>query len=224
LAGATVLLGTGPAAPAASPHLRVSFPATDGVTLRGRLWARGKTAVVLSHMLGTDQSTWADFAGHLAARGYTVLTFDFRGVGESSGRFVIRHVSRDTLGAVRFIRRRDPAKVVLVGASMGGTSSLVVAGQTPVDGVVAIASGMTFQGLDVRPYLPNLRMPKLFIVGSGDAPFNQSARTMHARTPDPKRLLEIPTAVHGTYMFQTKHKAAIYRGIIEFLTFVTVRT
>jgi pimeloyl-ACP methyl ester carboxylesterase len=175
-------------------------------------------------MLGTDQSTWADFAGHLAARGYTVLTFDFRGVGESSGRFVIRHVSRDTLGAVRFIRRRDPAKVVLVGASMGGTSSLVVAGQTPVDGVVAIASGMTFQGLDVRPYLPNLRMPKLFIVGSGDAPFNQSARTMHARTPDPKRLLEIPTAVHGTYMFQTKHKAAIYRGIIEFLTFVTVRT
>jgi pimeloyl-ACP methyl ester carboxylesterase len=113
---------------------------------------------------------------------------------------------------------------VLVGASMGGTSSLVVAGQTPVDGVVAIASGMTFQGLDVRPYLPNLRMPKLFIVGSGDAPFNQSARTMHARTPDPKRLLEIPTAVHGTYMFQTKHKAAIYRGIIEFLTFVTVRT
>lgn len=192
--------------------------------MRGRLWVRGKTAVVLSHMIGTDQSSWSDLAGHLAARGYTVLTFDFRGVGESSGHFVIRHVSRDTLGAVRFIRRRDPAKVVLIGASIGGTSSLMAAGEAPVDGVVAIASGMTFQGLDVRPYLPRLRMPKLFIVGSGDAPFNQSARTMHARTPHPKRLLEISTAVHGTYMFQTRHKATIYRGIIEFLTFVTVRT
>jgi pimeloyl-ACP methyl ester carboxylesterase len=192
--------------------------------LRGRLWARGKTAVVLSHMLGTDQSSWADLAGHLAALGYTVLSFDFRGVGASSGRFVIRYVSRDTLGAVRFIRRHDPAKIVLIGASMGGTSSLIAAGETPVDGVVVIASGMTFQGLDVRPYLPHLRMPKLFIVGSGDAPFNESARTMHARTPDPKRLIEIPTAVHGTYMFRTRHKAAIYRGIIEFLTQVSKRT
>jgi pimeloyl-ACP methyl ester carboxylesterase len=223
LAGTAVLIAAVPAAPAAPPHVHVTFPATDGVTLRGRLWTRGNTVVVFSHMLGTDQSIWFDLAGHLAARGYTVLTFDFRGVGTSSGRFIIRHVSRDTLGAVRFIRKRDPAKIVLVGASMGGTSSLVAAGVTPVDGVVVIASGMTFQGLDARPYLPRLRMPKLFIVGSRDAPFNESARTMHARTPHPKRLLEIPTAVHGTYMFRTRHKAAIYRGIIEFLTQVSKR-
>src|SRR5574341_707994 len=143
LAGVTVLVGSVPAVPAASPHSHVAFPATDGVTLRGRFWARGKTVVVLAHMLGTDQSSWGDLAGHLAARGYTVLTFDFRGVGESSGRFVIGHLARDTLGAVRFVRRRDPTKIVLIGASMGGTAALMAAGETPVDGVVAIASGMT---------------------------------------------------------------------------------
>lgn len=219
VAVAVVLIA--PAAPAAPPYSRVSFASTDGVTLRGRLWARGKTAVVLSHMLGTDQSIWFDLAGRLAAQGYTVLTFDFRGIGVSSGRFVIRRVSRDTLGAVRFIRERKPAKVVLIGASMGGTSSLVAAGETPVDGVVVIASGMTFQGLDARPYLPRLAMPKLFIVGSRDAPFNESAKTMYARTPPPKQLLVLPTAVHGTYMFRTKHKATIYRGIIEFLARVS---
>ena len=212
------------AVPAAPSYSHVTFVSTDGVTLRGHLWARGKTAVVFSHMLGTDQSIWFDLAGRLAAQGYTVLTFDFRGVGGSSGRFVIRRVSRDTLGAVRFIRERRPAKIVLIGASMGGTSSLIAAGETPVDGVVVIASGMVFQGLDARPYLPRLRMPKLFIVGTRDAPFNESAKTMHARTPHPKQLLEIPTAVHGTYMFRTKHKAAIYRGIIEFLTQVSRRT
>lgn len=218
---AAALLTTAPPVPAASQHLHVSFPATDGVTLRGRLWARGKTAVVFSHMLGTDQSIWFDLAEHLAERGYTVLTFDFRGVGTSSGRLVIRHVSRDTLGAVRFIRGRTPARVVLAGASMGGTASLIAAGQSRVDGVVVIASGMVFQGLDVRPYLPDLRIPKLFIVGRGDAPFNQSAHTMYARTPQPKRLVELPTAAHGTYMFRTKHRAAIYRVIIEFLTQVS---
>jgi pimeloyl-ACP methyl ester carboxylesterase len=104
---------------------------------------------------------------------------------------------------------------------MGGTASLVAAGQTPVHGVVVIASGMVFQGLDVRPFLPGLRMPKLFIVGTRDAPFNESAKTMYARTPRPKRLVEIPTAVHGTYMFRTKHRAAIYRDIIEFLAQVS---
>lgn len=211
------------AAPAAPSHSHVTFASTDGVTLRGRLWARGRTAVVFSHMLGTDQSIWFDLAGRLAAQGYTVLTFDFRGVGTSSGRFVIRRVSRDTLGAVRFIRERNPAKVVLIGASMGGTSSLVAAGKTPVDGIVVIASGMAFQGLDARPYLAHLGMPKLFVVGSRDAPFNESAKTMYARTSHPKQLLILPTAVHGTYMFRTKHKATIYRGIIEFLTHVSTR-
>ncbi|HLA23772.1 MAG TPA: alpha/beta fold hydrolase [bacterium] len=220
LAAAAVLL-CAVTAPAAPSYSHVTFTATDAVTLRGHLWARGKTAVVFSHMLGTDQSIWFDLAGRLAAQGYTVLTFDFRGVGTSSGRFVIRRVSRDTLGAVRFIRGRNPAKVVLIGASMGGTSSLVAAGETPVDGVVVIASGMAFQGLDARPYLPRLRMPKLFIVGRRDAPFNESAKTMYGRTPRPKQLLEVPTAVHGTYMFRTKHKATIYRGIIEFLTEVS---
>jgi pimeloyl-ACP methyl ester carboxylesterase len=222
-AAAVVLLAAAapPPVPAASSHLHVTFPATDGVTLRGQLWARGKTAVVFSHMFGTDQSIWFDLAEHLASRGYTVLTFDFRGVGTSSGRLVISRVPRDTLGAVRFIRGRKPAKVVLIGASMGGTSSLVAAGQTPVDGVVVIASGMVFQGLDVRPYLPGLKMPKLFIVGTRDTPFNESAKTMYARTSRPKRLVEIPTAVHGTYMFRTKHKAVIYRAIIEVLRHVS---
>lgn len=215
---APAVLLTAVAAPAAPPYAHVTFASTDGVTLRGRLWARGATAVIFSHMLGTDQSIWFDLAGRLAAQGYTVLTFDFRGVGTSSGRFVIRRVSRDTLGAVRFIRGQQPEKVVLIGASMGGTSSLIAAGETPVDGVVVIASGMAFQGLDARPYLPRLRMPKLFIVGSRDAPFNESATAMYARTPRPKQLLEVPTAVHGTYMFRTKHKAMIYRAIIEFLT------
>jgi len=210
-----------PPVPAASPHLHVTFPATDGVRVRGQLWARGKTAVVFSHMFGTDQSIWFDLAEQLAARGYTVLTFDFRGVGTSSGRMVISRVSRDTLGAIRFIRGRKPARVVLIGASMGGTSSLVAAGQTSVDGVVVIASGMAFQGLDARPYLARLEMPKLFIVGTRDAPFNESAKTMYARTPRPKQLVEIPTGVHGTYMFRTKHKAVIYRVIIEFLTRVS---
>jgi len=199
------------AAASAGPAPRaVTFRTADGVTLRGRLWPGGSTAVVFSHMFGTTQSIWYDLAGRLAAQGYTALTFDFRGVGDSSGRLVIRYVHRDTQAAATFVRGRQARKVVLIGASMGGTSSIVAAGHAPVDGLVVIASGMVFQGLDVRPHLPDLRMPKLFIAGSRDAPFNESAQTMYARTPQPKQLLLIPTARHGTYMFYSaRHRDRI---------------
>lgn len=207
-----------PAAPAAPSPVHVSFRTSDGVTIRGHLWAGGSTAVVFSHMYGTTQSIWYDLAGRLAARGYTVLTFDFRGVGTSSGRLVIAQVYRDTLAAVRFIRTRSPRRIVLAGASMGGTASIVAAGQTRVDGLIVIASGMMFQGLNVHPYLAGLRMPKLFIVGRSDAPFNNSVRTMHARTPEPKHLLVVPTALHGTYMFRNaEHRRTIYEAIESFL-------
>lgn len=196
----------------------VTFRSADGVTLRGHLWAGGPTAVVFSHMYGTTESIWFDLAGVLAAQGYTVLTFDFRGVGRSSGRLVIAQVYRDTLAAAQFIRARGPQRIILAGASMGGTASIVAAGHTKVDGLIVIASGLRFRGLDVRPQLGALRMPKLFIVGSQDAPFNQSVRTMYDLAPQPKRVLVVPTALHGTYMFQVaRHRQAIYAAITESL-------
>lgn len=207
-----------PAVAAAPSPVHVSFRSSDGITLRGHLWPGGSTAVVFSHMYGTTQAIWYDLAGRLAAQGYTVLTFDFRGVGTSSGRLVIANVYRDTLAAVAFIRTRNPRKIVLIGASMGGTSSIIAAGRTTVDGLVVIASGMVFQGLDVHPRLPNLRMPKLFIVGRADAPFTSSVKTMYARTPQPKQLIVIPTGLHGTYMFRsTRHRETIHQAIFTFL-------
>lgn len=196
----------------------VTFRSADGVTLRGHLWAGGPTAIVFSHMYGTTQAIWFDLAGRLASQGYTVLTFDFRGAGSSSGRLVIGHVYRDTVAAVQFLRTRHPQKIVLVGASMGGTASIVAAGHTKVDGLIVIASGMRFRGLDVRPHLGELRMPKLFVVGSRDAPFNQSVQTMYNLTPQPKHLLVVPTALHGTNMFRVaRHRDAIYAAVFQHL-------
>jgi len=217
LAASAMLVWSATAAATPTPRA-VAFRSTDGVTLRGRLWSGGSTAVVFSHMFGTTQSIWFDLAAHLADQGYTALTFDFRGVGSSSGRLVIRNVYRDTMAAAAFIRGQRPRKVVLVGASMGGTSSIVAAAHTPVDGLVVIASGTMFQGLDARPHLDDLRMPKLFIAGSRDAPFNTSARIMYDRSPEPKQLLLVPTARHGTYMFySTRHRDQIYQAISAFL-------
>src|SRR3989304_2278352 len=115
------------------------------------------------------------------------------------------------------LTRRGRRPVILIGASMGGTVSLKAAALRPVHGVVVIASGMRFRGLDVRPHLPTLRTPKLFIAGTGDQPFADSARTMHARTPPPKMLRLYPTTAHGTYLFDTRHGPAIRAEILAFV-------
>ncbi len=204
-------------AAAADTRTGVAFTTEDGVTLRGWLWKRAPTAVVFSHMFGTDQSIWVDFADELSSQGYTALTYDFRGVGRSGGQFVIAQVDRDVLAAVRFVRRLGERRVFLIGASLGGTASLVAAGKTRVDGVVVMASGTQWAGLDARPYLPALDIPKLFIVGSDDAPFNYSAQIMYAQTPQPKQLLVIPSDQHGAYMLQTRHRNTIKHAITAFL-------
>ena len=48
--------------------------------------ARVPTGVILAHMRPADQTAWYPFALKLAATGkFTVLTFDFRGFGDSGG-------------------------------------------------------------------------------------------------------------------------------------------
>lgn len=64
---------------------KVTFTTEDGVQLGGYLVGEGSRGVVLAHMYPTDQTSWFAYAEELAQPGYLVLTFDFRGYGESQG-------------------------------------------------------------------------------------------------------------------------------------------
>jgi predicted alpha/beta hydrolase len=61
-------------------------PSTDGFPLAARLHgdlASARAAVVISPAMGVPQSYYADFAAWLAAQGFAVLSFDYRGMGAS---------------------------------------------------------------------------------------------------------------------------------------------
>jgi dienelactone hydrolase len=61
--------------------------APDGVKLKASYYSPGKPGpgVLLLHQCNRDRTVWNDLAVQLAASGLHVLTFDYRGYGESQG-------------------------------------------------------------------------------------------------------------------------------------------
>jgi pimeloyl-ACP methyl ester carboxylesterase len=214
--------GTGPP-PDLSGSEPVSFEARDGVRLEGRVFGEGTTAVVLSHMLPADQRSWFRLANRLADQGYLVLTFDFRGYcpggdgGCSEGERDIAEIWQDVLGAIDLVRSRGAARVVLIGASMGGTASLVAAGQEGVDveAVITLSAPVSIEGLTAdAPLLQRLQVGKLYVAGVGDSSAADAAEQLYATSPPPKRVEIVPADDHGTDLL-TGAQGEVVKRLIE---------
>lgn len=128
----------------------VAFPSRyDRLTLRGWLFrspvATGRSAIAMHGFTSnrTDPGFGLPaFARDLLAAGYDTLLFDFRSSGLSDGRtFTIGwREGRDVLGAYDFMRERgyDPARMAIIGISLGADAMLGVADQLgPVAALVA---------------------------------------------------------------------------------------
>lgn len=121
-----------------TPHA-VEIPARDGYRLAGTLFrpqlASGR-AVLVHAATGVRQDYYAKFAGYLAESGFTVLTFDYRGIGGSKPRslrgFAVRMrdwAELDAAGALDFLVAAAPGATLLaVGHSFGGNGFGVIPG------------------------------------------------------------------------------------------------
>lgn len=201
----------------------VSFPAADGVMLAGRVFGEGTSAVILSHMRPADQTSWFGFADRLAGAGYLVLTFDFRGYcpggdgGCSDGERDIGSMWQDVVGAIDHVRALGATSVSLVGASMGGTASLVAAGREGVDvlAVITLSAPTSIEGLVVDgPLLSRIGAAKLFVAGVGDASANRDAESLYRLAPPPKRVEIVPSDDHGTDLL-AGGQGEVVRRLIE---------
>ena len=201
----------------------VSFEARDGVRLEGRLFWEGTTAVVLSHMLPADQRSWFALADRLADQDYLVLTYDFRGYcpggdgGCSEGERDIAQIWQDVLGAIDLVRSRGATRVVLIGASMGGTASLVAAGQpgADVEAVITLSAPTSIEGLVAdASLLQQLPVGKLYVAGVGDSSAAAAAEDLYATSPPPKRVEVVPADDHGTDLL-TGAQGEVVRRLIE---------
>lgn len=187
----------------------ITFQSTDGVTLAGRLFGpdEGTAGVVLAHMFPSDQSAWYFFANRLGKRGYRVLTFNFRGycpggeAGCSEGEKNIPAIWQDLEGAIDALRSEGVTRFALVGASMGGTASLIVAAKEgdDVDALITLSAATSFEGLDAgAEVLAEVSAAKLFIAGHEDVDAVQAVNLFYGEGLPPKRPVILTTGDHGT--------------------------
>jgi len=204
----------------------VTFASADGVQLAGRLFGdpqQARTGVVFSHMLPADQSSWFDFAKRIADEGYLALTYDLRGycpggdAGCSTGEKDASAANTDLAAAVAFLRSKGAETIALVGASVGGTASLVVAAQEGdgVAAVITLSAPQTIDGLVAGPdVLAGIPAAKLFIAGNGDGTAAEAAQTFSEEAQTPPTRLEIVTSGdHGTALLEG-NQAEIVRNLI----------
>ncbi|MGH2794137.1 MAG: alpha/beta hydrolase [Actinomycetota bacterium] len=127
------------------PHSQVWFDTEDGVRIAGSLLgeAAGDTCVVLVHGFnGYRTKPKIRLLAESIAKRFPVLAFDLRGHGQSQGWCTGGELeSLDVHAAVGFARARGYARVVTVGASLGGIAVIRAAGNDgDADAVVAIST------------------------------------------------------------------------------------
>lgn len=112
----------------------ISFPAADGYALRGFAWrgadapAQPRPIVVVNSATSVRCRYYERFADALHARGCDVLTYDYRGIGESRpgslrafGASWLDWGANDFEGALRYVVAHFPGQpIYVVGHSIGG--------------------------------------------------------------------------------------------------------
>ncbi len=112
----------------------------QGIRIAGDRWGDpAGTAVILQHGGGQTRHAWKNTGEVLGEAGFHAVAFDARGHGDSDwspeGDYSQDAMVRD-LSAV--LEALDIHQAVLVGASMGGGTSLVAAGEQVVDALALI--------------------------------------------------------------------------------------
>jgi pimeloyl-ACP methyl ester carboxylesterase len=200
---------------------QVAFPGTGGF-LTGLLLGTGRTVLVLAPQASADACSWLSWARQEAAAGYRVLALDFAGEGRSQ-RGTGGKASADVLSAVAYARTLSVERVVLVGASRGGTAVLVAAAAAdpPVTAVVSLSAPDTYAGENAAAAAPLITVPVLYVAATGESAFAAAAQTMYDATTDPRRRIAlVPGSLHGTSLLTITAPGApeATKAVTDFLT------
>jgi len=122
-------------------HFEIAGDRVNGIVYLTNGAGPHPTVVLLHGFPGNERNL--DLAQDLRREGFNVLFFHYRGAWGSEGEYSLPHVIEDVAGATAYLRanastlRVDPARILLVGHSMGGFAALQGASRDPAIKCVA---------------------------------------------------------------------------------------
>lgn len=135
----------------------VSIDTQDGLTLKGWLYSAPQTSNKMMIISGNGDGNMADMieiASNFVSLGFNVLTYDYRGYGESSdftinnNFYIYAQFEKDLNGAIDFVRKyHSKMKTVdLYGCGIGGALSISVGANR--DGVFQVIADSPYGKLE----------------------------------------------------------------------------
>ncbi len=200
----------------------VSFPTEDGGVVFADVYGTGDRGIVLAHGGPFNKESWAKQAQTLAAAGFQVLAFDFRGYGKSRGPGQSDPMSAplhlDVLAAVRYLRKTGAKTVSVVGGSMGGGA----AGDASIASHPGEIDRLVLLGAAPNGSAEKLKSSSLFIVARGDSSGDglrlPGIQEQYEKAPGPKELIILDGSAHAQFLFQTDQGERVMREILRFLS------
>lgn len=202
------------------------FSTEDGVSLEGELRQpddRTRGSAVLCHPHPRHGGSkdhpllWA-IRAELVARGLTVLTFNFRGVGGSAGTFGGgRPEVRDVAAAVGLVRAQADGPTIVCGWSFGALVALIEALANPLIAALALIglplgdTGLQLPPLPADGELRAFLRPVLLLSGQGDQ-FSQRPDLEAVARRVPNAELKV---VPGTDHFFWRREAEVAVAVAE---------
>jgi dienelactone hydrolase len=217
----------------------VTVDSPDGVKIVGSLFESAKPnspAVLLLHQWQSDRHSYDDFAKRLQAKGFTVLSIDGRGFGDSTkkadGTVVtagrsetdVKAMLGDVSAAFEFLLKQknvDPSRVGIVGASYGSSLAIIYAADHPnVKAVALLSPGLNYFGNmpiepAVREYGP--QRPLLLAAAKDDPESDDTVNSIvgHMANDAKWEFLSFPSGGHGTALFKVGLGDSLEKFLVE---------
>lgn len=193
----------------------VTFKSADGFQLKGTFYSAEKAGpgILMLHQCNADRQIYDRVATMLAMGGYNVLTFDFRGFGESKNSQymdfakqrdkIVPKMPDDVDAAFNFLSSQDlvnKTSMGVVGGSCGVNQAVQAARRHPEVKTLALLSGGTDENGEA--FIKNSKIPVMGAASDEDTRAAASIKKIIGMSTNSDSQLEMfKDAGHAAFMF-----------------------